>query len=155
MIKPCQIFPRAEPKFHPRRAEISPVLRPTKLRQSEDATKSGAHTSFIRALPSFSLVQMGPHKSLSNSMHSNSVPSRCYEQVSSTQSSREATLYTRDLNYNPGQKYVGHSAECNASTSDRFSHGNKRSLDQILPSPPPPCNVVRKERLAEESSNIA
>ena len=49
-----------------------------------------------------------------------------------------------------------------------FSHGNKRSLGQILPPPPfslppppspflplPPCNVVRKERLAEESSNIA
>ena len=36
-----------------------------------------------------------------------------------------------------------------------FSHGNKRSLGQILPSPLPPCNVVRKERLAEESSNIA
>ena len=36
-----------------------------------------------------------------------------------------------------------------------FSHGNKRSLGQILPSPSPPCNVVRKERLADESSNIA
>ena len=40
-----------------------------------------------------------------------------------------------------------------------FTHGNKRSLRQILPSPrpppPPPCNVVRKERLADESSNIA
>ena len=36
-----------------------------------------------------------------------------------------------------------------------FSHGNKRSLGQILSSPLPPCNVVRKERLAEESSNIA
>ena len=33
-----------------------------------------------------------------------------------------------------------------------FSHGNKRSLGQILPTPPPPlpfppCNVVRKEGL--------
>ena len=36
-----------------------------------------------------------------------------------------------------------------------FSHGNKCSLGQILPSPLPPSNVVRKERLAEESSNIA
>ena len=36
-----------------------------------------------------------------------------------------------------------------------FSHGNQRSLGQILLSPPPPCNVVRKERLADESSNIA
>ena len=36
-----------------------------------------------------------------------------------------------------------------------FSHGNECSLGQILPSPLPPCNVVRKERLAEESSNIA
>ena len=36
-----------------------------------------------------------------------------------------------------------------------FSHGNRRSLGQILPSPLPPCNVVHKERLAEELSNIA
>ena len=40
-----------------------------------------------------------------------------------------------------------------------FSHGDQRSLGQILLSPPPPplppCNVVRKERLADESSNIA
>ena len=32
---------------------------------------------------------------------------------------------------------------------------HKLSLGQILPSPLPPCNVVRKERLADESSNIA
>ena len=35
-----------------------------------------------------------------------------------------------------------------------FSHRNKRSLDQIPPPPLPPCNV-RKERLADELSNIA
>ena len=46
-------------------------------------------------------------------------------------------------------------AECTASTSDQFSHGNQRSLGKILLSPLPPCNVVRKERLADESSNIA
>ena len=46
-------------------------------------------------------------------------------------------------------------AECNASTINRFSHGDKRSLGQILPSHLPPCNVVWKERLPQQSSNTA
>ena len=42
-------------------------------------------------------------------------------------------------------------AECTASTIDQFFTWKQTSY---LP-PPPPCNVVRKERLADESSNIA
>ena len=44
-------------------------------------------------------------------------------------------------------------AECNASIV--FHKETNSALGQILPSPLPPHNVVWKETLAEESSNIA
>ena len=45
-------------------------------------------------------------------------------------------------------------AECNASTMDRSSPKTKVLWAKSCP-PPPQCNVVRKESLAEESPNIA
>ena len=48
-------------------------------------------------------------------------------------------------------------AECTASTIDQFFTWKQTFFgpNTTFPPPSPPCNVVRKERLAEESSNIA
>ena len=52
-------------------------------------------------------------------------------------------------------------AECTASTIDQFFtwkqtfFGPNSTFPPTPPPPLPPCNVVHKERLAEESSNIA
>ena len=47
-------------------------------------------------------------------------------------------------------------AECTASTIDQFFTWKPTFFGPNPTSPPlPPCNVVRKERLANESSNIA
>ena len=46
-------------------------------------------------------------------------------------------------------------AECTASTIDQFFTWKQTFFGPIPTFPPPPCNVVRKERLADESSNIA
>ena len=46
-------------------------------------------------------------------------------------------------------------AECTASTIDQFFTWKQTFFGPNATSPPPPpCNVVRKERLADESSNI-
>ena len=46
-------------------------------------------------------------------------------------------------------------AECTASTIDQFFAWKPTFFGPNPTFPPPPCNVVRKERLADESSNIA
>ena len=43
--------------------------------------------------------------------------------------------------YNPGKIMWDTLEECSASTIDRFSHGNKRSLGGLLPSPFPRHSV--------------
>ena len=46
-------------------------------------------------------------------------------------------------------------AECTSSTIDQFFTWKQTFFGPNSTSPLPPCNVVRKERLAEESPNIA
>ena len=61
-----------------------------------------------------------------------------------------------DLLYNPGQNYVGHSCRMHCLDHRSFFTWKQTFLvGQILPSPPPPCNVVQKERLADIPPNIA
>ena len=58
--------------------------------------------------------------------------------------------------YNPGQNYVGQACRMHCLDHRSVFHMETNVLGAIFYLPPlPPCNVVHKERLAEESSNIA
>ena len=65
-------------------------------------------------------------------------------------------LEVKWLNYNPGQNYVGQASRMHCLDHRSVFHMETNVLWAKFYLPPlPPCNVVRKERLAEESSNIA
>ena len=58
--------------------------------------------------------------------------------------------------YNPGQNYVGQACRMHCLDNRSVSHMETNVLWAKYYFPPlSPCNAVRKERLADESSNIA
>ena len=61
-----------------------------------------------------------------------------------------------NLNFNPGQNYVGQACRMHCLDHRSVFHMETNVLWAKSYFPPlPPCNVVRKERLADQSSNIA
>ena len=81
---------------------------------------------------------------------SNRLPVRCAQE-------RSVLLHTSTQStYNPGQNYVGQACRMHCLDHRSVFHMETNVLWAKFYLPPlPPCNVVRKERLAEESSNIA